>query len=149
MSKASWKALLKWASRDKEKDTMFDLFMPNASAALKAKRETTSESSQIPDGVYKSKIHFEDSPKVSAPRNITILSDEDKADELLTVILEKFKDYKTNCTVENDLINKLITELQRSRFDKRNELDVKENELCDGMNELDAIMKAHMTHIMY
>lgn len=65
-----------------------------------------------------------------------LLSDDEKVEELLDVILEKFKDYRTTGYVENCLIERLINRLLDNRQSRRNEIDAEENVLADDMNDL-------------
>lgn len=64
------------------------------------------------------------------------LTDDEKIEQLLDVILEKFKDYRTTGYVENGVIKMLVERLLDMRQSRLNELDAEENELANSMNDL-------------
>lgn len=68
------------------------------------------------------------------------MSSGEKADELVDIILEKFKDYKADEETENIFIGDLIYELTTRRDAERIECDNRENELTISLEELRKIV---------
>lgn len=68
------------------------------------------------------------------------MSSGEKADELVDIILEKFKDYKADEETENIFIGDLIYELTTRRHAERIECDTRESNLTSSLEELKNIV---------